>query len=41
LGVVNSSGGIDFIDDKNLKIYSNGLWIYEGSTEALKDDSYV
>lgn len=45
LGVINSSGSIDYIDEKNLKLYSNGLWIYEGNTseieEIIKDKEYV
>lgn len=35
LGVINSSGNIDYIDDKNLKLYDNGLWIYETSNSDL------
>ena len=37
LGVINSSGSIDYIDEKNLKIYSNGLWIYENSNTPMLD----
>lgn len=38
LGVINSSGTVDYMDDKNLKLYDNGLWIYEMSTgETLAD----
>lgn len=37
LGVINSSGSIDYIDEKNLKIYSNGLWIYESSNTPMLD----
>lgn len=37
LGVINSSGSIDYIDEKNLKIYKNGLWIYENSNTPMLD----
>lgn len=37
LGVINSSGSIDYIDEKNLKTYSNGLWIYENSNTPMLD----
>lgn len=37
LGVINSSGNIDYIDENNLKLYSNGLWIYESSNEEMAD----
>lgn len=37
LGVINSSGSIDYIDEKNLKLYSNGLWIYENSNTPMLD----
>lgn len=37
LGVINSSGSIDYIDEKNLKLYSNGLWIYENSNTPMED----
>lgn len=37
LGVINSSGSIDYIDEKNLKIYNNGLWIYENSNTPMLD----
>lgn len=37
LGVINSSGSIDYIDEKNLKLYSNGLWIYENSNIPMLD----
>ena len=37
LGVINSSGSIDYIDEKNLKLYSNGLWIYENSNLEMVD----
>lgn len=37
LGVINSSGSIDYIDEKNLKIYSNGLWIYGNSNTPMLD----
>lgn len=37
LGVINSSGNIDYIDNKNLKLYSNGLWIYENSNTPMED----
>lgn len=37
LGVINSSGSIDYIDEKNLKIYKNGLWIYENSNTPMVD----
>lgn len=37
LGVINSSGSIDYIDEKNLRIYSNGLWIYENSNTPMID----
>lgn len=37
LGVINSSGSIDYIDDNNLKLYSNGLWLYENSNLLLED----
>lgn len=37
LGVINSSGNIDYIDDKDLKIYKNGLWIYESSNTPMLD----
>lgn len=37
LGVINSSGNIDYIDKKNLKIYKNGLWIYENSNTPMLD----
>lgn len=38
LGVINSSGSIDYIDEKNLKIYSNGLWIYENDDSTTMLD---
>lgn len=37
LGVINTSGVIDYIDDKALKTYSNGLWIYENSNTPMID----
>lgn len=37
LGVINSSGNIDYIDEKNLKIYKNGLWIYENTDTPMLD----
>lgn len=37
LGVINSSGNIDYINNDNLKIYDNGLWIYETSSQDLLD----
>lgn len=41
LGVINSSGNIDFIEDKNLKLYNNNLWIFEGEVEELRNNEYV
>lgn len=41
LGVINSSGNIDFIDEKNLKLYDNNLWIFEGEIEELRNNKYV
>ena len=41
LGVINSSGNIDFIEDKNLKLYDNNLWIFEGEVEELRNNEYV
>lgn len=38
LGVINSGGSIDYIDEKNLKIYSNGLWIYENDDSTTMLD---
>lgn len=37
LGVINSSGTIDYIDDKSLRLYTNGLWIYENSNTPMLD----
>lgn len=44
LGVINSSGNIDYIDESKLKIYSNGLWILESSQpieEILKQNENI
>ena len=38
LGVINSSGSIDYIDEKNLKLYSNKLWVYEKGDDELIED---
>lgn len=37
LGVINSSGTIDFINSSDLKLYDNGLWIYENSNTPMVD----
>ena len=37
LGVINSSGNIDYIDENNLRTYTNGLWIYENSNTPIED----
>lgn len=43
LGVINSSGNIDYVDEFTLRLYDNGLWIYEtdNTEEALTDNSLV
>lgn len=43
LGVINSSGNIDYVDSSTLRLYDNNLWIYEtdNTEEALTDNSLV
>lgn len=38
LGVINSSGSIDYIEEKTLRTYDeNGLWIYESGDTLIED----
>lgn len=44
LGVLNSEGTIEYLDESSLKTYDNNLWIYEGTEDIgdiLKDNNLI